>query len=141
MIAADGIPKSAYAAFGLLHKTGDQRLAIDSDQALLTRRADGSLVLVVWNYAPPERAGQSKTFTIHFKNAQPKRATVSRVDSEHGDPRSAFRELGSPPSPTQEQIRKLQQAAQLPVAEVREIKNGTLSLTLPTYGLAVIELK
>ena len=141
LIAADGIPKSAYAAFGLLHKTGDQRLAIDSDQALLTRRADGSLVLVVLNYAPPERAGQSKTFTIHFKNAQPKRATVSRVDSEHGDPRSAFRELGSPPSPTQEQIRKLQQAAQLPVAEVREIKNGTLSLTLPTYGLAVIELK
>jgi xylan 1,4-beta-xylosidase len=107
----------------------------------LTRRADGSLVLVVWNYAPPERGGESETFSIHFKNVQPRRATISRVDSEHGDPRATFRELGSPASPTQEQIRKMQQTAQLPAPEVREIKSGTLSLTLPTYGLAVIELK
>ena len=141
LIAPDGIPKAAYSAFALLHKTGDQRLAIDSDRAFLTRRADGSLVLVVWNYAPPERGGESETFSIHFKNVQPRRATISRVDGGHGDPRATFRELGSPASPTPEQIRKMQQAAQLPSPEVRDIKSGILSLTLPTYGLAVIELK
>ena len=141
LIAPDGIPKAAYSAFALLHKTGDQRVNLDSTNALLTKRADGSLVLVVWNYAPPEKAGESATFTIHLRNVQPKRATISRVDSAHGDPRSTFRELGSPASPTQEQIRKMQQAAQLSAPEVQQIKNGTLSLTLPTYGLAVIELK
>ena len=53
LIAADDIPKPAFAAFQLLHQLGDQRIAIDSDSALLTRRKDGTLVLAVWNYAPP----------------------------------------------------------------------------------------
>src|SRR5271168_5034084 len=53
LIAADDIPKPAFAAFQLLHHLGDRRIAVDSDSALLTRRKDGTLVLAVWNYAPP----------------------------------------------------------------------------------------
>jgi xylan 1,4-beta-xylosidase len=141
LIAPDGIPKAAYWAFSLLHETGYQRLEVDSNSALLTRRNDGSLVLVVWNYAPPEKPGEPETVNIHFKNVHPQHAKISRVDSEHGDPRAKFRELGSPASPTQAQIAALKKAAWLPPPEVREIKGDVLSLPLPTYGLAVIELK
>jgi xylan 1,4-beta-xylosidase len=141
LIAVDGIPKAAYAAFTLLHKLGYLRLEIDSTNALVTKRKDGSLVMVVWNYAPPETPGEAKTVAIHIKNSHAQRATISRVDSDHGDPRSAFQQMGSPASPTQAQIDKLRKAVHLPAPEVHEIKNGTLSVTLPTYGLALIELK
>ena len=57
LIAEDDIPKPAFNAFKLLHQLGDERIQLDSDSALLTRREDGTLVLAVWNYAPPGQSG------------------------------------------------------------------------------------
>src|SRR3989449_4985148 len=51
LIAAGGIPKPAFNTFKLLHELGDQRIDLNSDSALLTRKKDGSLVLALWNYA------------------------------------------------------------------------------------------
>src|SRR5882724_5196419 len=70
LIAAGNIPKPAFLAFQLLHKLGDQRIALDSDSALLTRRNDGSLVLALWNYAPPDQTGAAKSITVQFKNTK-----------------------------------------------------------------------
>ncbi len=40
LVAAGGIPKPAFSAFKILHQLGHERLALDSDSALVTR-ADG----------------------------------------------------------------------------------------------------
>jgi len=80
LIAADGIPKPAFNAFKLLHQLGDQRLELKSESAVLTKKNDGSLVLAVWNYAPPEKAGEPKTVTLQFKGRRFKRAVISEVD-------------------------------------------------------------
>ncbi len=141
LLAEDGIPKPAFAAFEILHHLGDERVALDSDTALVTRRKDGSLVVAVWNYAPPEKAGAAETVTLRFKGTTIQHASISRVDAEHGDVHSLYEKMGAPRYPTQAQIVALRQAAQLPAAEGRELRNGELTLTLPTYGLAVIELK
>jgi xylan 1,4-beta-xylosidase len=145
LIAVDDIPKPAFAVFQLLHQLGDQRIAIDSDSALLTRRKDGTLVLAVWNYAPPNSkegtGGSSKTLTLEFKSTKAVHAVISRVDRDHGDVRPAYEKMGSPRYPTSKQILELRRAAELPTPEKRTLKNGTLSLALPAQGLAVIELK
>ena len=141
LLAEDGIPKPAFAAFDLLHQLGDQRLTLDSDTALVTRRKDGTLVVAVWNYAPPEQAGNEKTITLQFKGTSLRHATISRVDSEHGDVHSLYEKMGSPRYPAQAQITDLRRAAQLPSPERRNLHNGELTLTLPSYGLAVIEVK
>jgi xylan 1,4-beta-xylosidase len=145
LIAVDDIPKPAFAAFKLLHELGDQRIAVDSDSALLTKRKDGTLVLAVWNYAPPNSkegpAGNSKTVTLEFKGAKAKQAMISRVDGDHGDVRPLYEKMGSPRYPTPKQIEDLRHAAALPAPEKRALKNGMLTLTLPAQGLAVIELK
>ncbi len=54
LIAVGGIPKAAFNAFALLHRLGDQRLSPELKDALVTQRADGKLVIAVWNYC---RAG------------------------------------------------------------------------------------
>jgi len=145
LIAVDDIPKPAFAAFRLLHELGDQRIAVDSDSVLLTKREDGTLVLAVWNYAPPNSkegpAGSSKTVTLEFKGAKAKQAMISRVDGDHGDVRPLYEKMGSPRYPTPKQIEDLRHAAALPAPEKRALKNGMLTLTLPAQGLAVIELK
>ena len=142
LIAAGGIPKPAFAAFELLHQLGNKRLALDSDSALATRAADGSLVVAVWNLVAPEQTGTARTVVFRFKNLSGVRhASISRVDHEHGDPHLAYEKMGSPVYPTQVQLQKLRQAVQLGAPEVREIKGGELSLTLPANGLAVIAIR
>jgi xylan 1,4-beta-xylosidase len=141
LIAEDGIPKPAFNAFKLLHNLGDQRLELDSPSALVTRRSDGSLVIAVWNYAPPEQAGPAKSVTLRFQGARHKRAVISVVDPDHGDIHVAYDKMGSPRYPTPAQIEQLKKASELPAPEVRKLKNGELTLTLPAYGLALVDLK
>jgi len=141
LIAAEGIPKPAFNAFRLLHQLGEERIALDSNSALLTRKKDGSLVLAVWNYAPPEKEGAAKTVTLKFKRDAPAQATISVVDPQHGDIHAAYESMGSPRYPTQAQIKDLQKAAELAAPEPRALSNGELTLTLPSYSLAVVTVK
>jgi xylan 1,4-beta-xylosidase len=141
LLAEDSIPKPAFNDFKLLHQLGDQRLALDSDSALLTRRHDGTLVLAVWNYAPPGEAGSPQTFMLQFKGTRAAQATISIVDHGHGDVRPAYAKMGSPQYPTKNQIETLRKAAELPAPETRTLKNNELTITLSAQALALIELK
>jgi len=141
LVAEDGIPKPAFNAFKLLHKLGEERIQLDADFALLTRRKDGTLVLAVWNYAAPDQAGSVRTVTLTLKGTKASHALISRVDSDHGDVHSAYEKMGAPTYPSQKQIQELRQNAELPAPEEQRLKNGELRLTLPAHGLAVVELK
>jgi xylan 1,4-beta-xylosidase len=142
LIAVGGIPKPSYNTFKLLHQLGGERIALHSDSALVTHREDGSLVVAVWNLVPPDQSGAPKTITLQIKHApEGQRAYISRVDREHGDVRPAYDKMGSPRYPTQAQLRDLRKSAELPAPEIREVKNGELTLTIPAQGLAVVELK
>jgi xylan 1,4-beta-xylosidase len=141
LMATDDIPKPSFNAFKLLHELGEQRIQVNSDSALLTRAKDGSLVLALWNYAPPEKIGNPKTVTVQVKNAKVKQASVSLVDPDHGDVRKAYSAMGSPRYPTAAQIQQLQKAAVLPGPQSVKLHNGEFTLTIPSYGLAVVQLK
>jgi xylan 1,4-beta-xylosidase len=141
LVAAGGIPKPAYRAFRLLHQLGGERLALESDSALLTRRSDGRLVVAVWNLVPAEQTGTEKVVTIRANpSGRFRRATISRLDRDHGDPHPLYEKMGSPRYPSETQLRELRKVADSPVPEVRELQNGELILRLPPEGLAVIEL-
>jgi hypothetical protein len=49
--------------------------------------------------------------------------------------------MGDPQYPNQKQIQQLQKAAELPAPETIRIDQDEFVVRLPTYGLAVIELK
>ena len=141
LFAEDGIPKPAFNAFKLLHHLGEQRIELKSDSAILTRRKDGSLVIAVWNYASPEHVGTSRTFTLQFVGTRFTHASISRVDPDHGDVQAAYQKMGAPRYPTQAQIQELKDAGVLPAPETRSVKRGELTLTLPSYGLALVEVR
>jgi xylan 1,4-beta-xylosidase len=147
LIAAGSFPKPAYNAFKLLHGLGDERIALDSSSldsssVLVTRKTDGSLVVAAWNLIPPDQTGSAKTVHLRFEHLSGKRrAYISRVDRDHGDVHPTYEKMGQPRYPSREQLKALQQAAQLPAAEIREMTNGELTLDLAPDGLAVIEVK
>ena len=151
LIAADRIDKPAFNAFTLLHKLGDQRLVLNSDSALVTRRDNGTVVLALWNYAPPvgdkatytrgEPGGAPKHFSIDVRHlAAGAHATLWRLDETHGNAVASFDKMGRPDFPSREQIAQLREAGKLSAPEQVDVSNGKFEVTIPPQGLVVVEL-
>jgi xylan 1,4-beta-xylosidase len=141
LIAAGGIPKPAFNAFLLLHRLGDERLGASSEDVLVTRRKDGTLVIAAWNMADPGTHGSEKEIEFKFQHAKVSRVQLTYLDPDHGDIHKAYEAMGSPRYPTQQQIQKLREAAKLSVPEVHPLKNGLVTLKIPSQGLVLIEAK
>jgi xylan 1,4-beta-xylosidase len=141
VLAEGGIPKPAFNAFKLLHQLGDQRIDVQSDSMLVTRRADGTLSMALWNLSLPDDPGHARDVTIHLQNVKgTHRVLISEVDPDHGSPLPAYHAMGDPVSPTSQQYAELKKAAQLPAPREEEMKNGTLRLTLPPQSLFLIQI-
>jgi len=140
LLAVNNIPKAAFNDFALLHRLGDTRLDVKSENALVTRRKDGALVIAVWNLFLPEETGTAKTFTLHFSGSAPKTVRTTIVDQKHGSPLLAYQKMGSPQFPSRDQIVALRKAAALPASRDEAIKGGGLTLTLQPHALAIIEV-
>jgi xylan 1,4-beta-xylosidase len=140
LIAEEGIPKPAFNAFKLLHRLGDQRIAVDSKSALATKRSDGALVMALWNEFLPEETGEEKQIKLVVKGMPGvHRAVMTRLDTNHGSVLNAYAAMGKPVTPTQAQIKELRRAANLGPPETLQIRQGQITLTLPPHGLALVE--
>lgn len=152
LIAARRIPKPAFNAFAMLHKLGDRQLKSGSDSALVTRRDDGTVVLALWNYAPPvgdtasytpgKPRGTNRHFSVDVRNlAAGAHATVWRLDENHGNAVAAFDQMGRPDFPSRAQIAALRKAGEMAPPQRVELHDGKLQLDIPPQGLVVVELR
>jgi xylan 1,4-beta-xylosidase len=138
LIAEDQIPKAAFNAFLLLHMLGDQRIPVASDNALVTRGADGQLAIALWNYAAPEEAGSPREMRLVIEGLNgPHRARIQIVDAQHGSPLAAWEAMGRPAFPTRHQIQLLRDAAALPDAIDRDLAQP---LILQPHALALLKI-
>jgi xylan 1,4-beta-xylosidase len=62
------------------------------------------------------------------------------VDANHGNVMTAFGAMGRPDFPSERQIEVLTAAGQLPGPENVRLRDGTLNVTVPRQGLALIEV-
>jgi xylan 1,4-beta-xylosidase len=142
LIAEGGLPKPAFNAFQLLHQLGDRRIAVDSNSALVTRRADGSVVMAIWNLFLPEEQGEPKEVNLVVKGLHGRhRARIFRLDSTHGSVLTAYEAIGRPIYPTGQQFEELRRAARIPPPEEKMLNDGRVRVVLPPHGLALIELR
>ncbi|TAM96578.1 MAG: glycosyl hydrolase family 39, partial [Rhodanobacteraceae bacterium] len=151
LIAEDRIDKPAFNAFAMLHRLGDVRLPLKSASALATRRADGTLALALWNYAPPvgdtasytrgSPKGSIRHFELHVSHlGTSATATVWRLDETHDNAVAAFDRMDRPAFPSREQIEELRAAGKMATPQKLEVRDGRLELDVPPQGLVVVEL-
>jgi len=142
LIAEDGLPKPAFNAFKLLHKLGETRIPANADDILVTRRADGAIVIALWNTPVVGGGGDAKEVVLQLNSLTGrKKATIYRMDADHGSLLKAYSAMNSPAYPTQTQILALRQAAQLPPPEKMPIHNGQITLQLAPDALVLIEVR
>jgi xylan 1,4-beta-xylosidase len=136
----------------MLHLLGEQRIRLDSDSALATKGADGSVVVALWNYAPPYGTGSTytrpptagvaaKTFLVKLEGVAPN-ATVRmwRLDADHGNVMKTFDAMGRPAFPSREQIATLRAAGQAAPPQRSSLKSGRMSISVPAQGLVLIKI-
>jgi xylan 1,4-beta-xylosidase len=139
--AKGGINKPSYYDFALLHRLGEERLPNTSSDVLVTKRADGTLAIAVWNLVDPEIKGSEKTVRLSFRNVPDSASVrVSRVDDDHGNTLAAYRKLGSPIYPTEDQVNQMNAATALGPPEQRRLEGGSLELHLQVNALVLIEI-
>jgi xylan 1,4-beta-xylosidase len=147
LISPYSIRKPSFNAFAMLHHLGNERLANDAKEALVTRRPDGSLVVAVWNMADPPGAhqagglGAEKYMQLRFENV-PSNAAVSitRLDPAHGNTLAAYQKMGSPRYPTETQIRELNDASKLGPPEKTALRDGKIGVDLPVNSLVLLKI-
>ena len=144
LIAAGNIPKAAFNDFKLLHQLGNERLAVKSNSALVTRRPDGALAIAVWNYSSPEKAGPAKEVTLSIRALRgDHRARIEIVDRDHGSPLATWEAMGRPDFPSRQQQEQLRDAATLSPPQEEALSGSdpaTMTLILPPYALALVEI-
>jgi xylan 1,4-beta-xylosidase len=144
LMAAGDIPKAVYNDFKLLHELGDERIRVDSDSALATRRPDGTIAIAVWNYAPPGNGGTLKQVTLVLKGIAPTGETrVEVVDRQHGSALAEWEAMGKPDYPSRQEQEDLRRAAELGAPEIRPLNGSnpaTVTLTLEPQSLVLVEI-
>jgi len=159
-----GIARPSLHAFAFLHKLGEKKLQSSEGPVLATERADGSSAIMVWNLIPaaeaaalangnPVAAGggtnhlEGSLRTLHLKLnglRGRKQILVSEVNAEIGTAEPAWKKMGSPKYPSQDQIKQLRAAAELarPIARTLETGDPTVfSIELPPNGVVLLELE
>jgi xylan 1,4-beta-xylosidase len=141
--AKGGINKPSYYDFALLHRLGEERLPNGNSNTIVTKRKDGKLVIAVWNYVDPGQSGRAKAYRLTFENMSLAGAEAgeSRVDEEHSNILAAYRSIGSPRYPTEEQVRKLNALTALGLPKITPLTSGKLDLELGPNALVLLEVK
>ncbi|HEY6491077.1 MAG: glycosyl hydrolase family 39 [Terracidiphilus sp.] len=154
-----GIARPSLHAFVLLHKLGEFQLNCDAGPVLATRRADGSVAILLWNLIPAAAGGTangnpmaasggaeasrgaSRQFRLKVTGLHgPAKVSVRQVNGQAGTAIPKWKEMGSPPYPSEKQIAELRGAAELPAPEVRTVgADGEFSMELPADGIALLE--
>src|SRR3954453_8848296 len=140
--AKGGINKPSYYAFDLLHRLGDQRIRNESPDLLVTRRKDRTIALAIWNLVDPDKTGTDKTVRLVFQGLTgDATATVTRVDDDHGNTLRAYKAMGSPLDPTEQQVEKLNRETAIAPSVPERLDRGSLQLNLQPNALALVEIQ
>ena len=137
LIAERGIPKAAFRAFELLHRLGDRRLSDNSEDALVTKRGDGTFEIALWNYAEPGETVPPKTFHLNVRGGAEKQYRMQFVAPGSGSALEAWQKLGSPAYPKVMQIQELIRASEMMPVQTSPIDRP---IVLGPQTLAVVEI-
>lgn len=166
-LATNGIDKPVLNEFRIAALMHGDRLAIESsggltteeiikagvrqrpDVSALAARSDRDVSVLVWNYLDDDVPGPDAPVhvTVTGIPAAAKRGQLHhyRIDREHSNSYTVWKEMGSPQKPTPEQYARLESAGKLQLLEPsRAVQmdrgNVDLSFSLPRQGVSLIQV-
>jgi xylan 1,4-beta-xylosidase len=165
-LATNGIDKPVLNVFRMFSKMSGSRLPVSSDSAVslpdmlrsgvrgkpdvsALAAADGKKITVLaWHYHDDDLRGPDAELRIDLLGAPKGVPKVKRylVDETHSNSFTAWQAMGSPQTPTSQQIADLEEACKLVELKeeprfIEEEKLSAVLLTLPRQGVTLLELE
>ncbi len=145
LLTIDGIAKPAYRAYELLHRLGDESLAVVGTHATVdvwVSRKANTLTIMITNGALPRHAIATELVQIVLTNIGTiASATLERIDNDHANPRKAWHAMGEPMRPHVEQVEALHRASELeatPAAYKLADTVATFDVVLPAQATVLL---
>lgn len=167
-LATNGVDKPVLNLFRMLGQMPGERVMAESDGAVATdailqagvrqrpdvdalaARSGHSLAVLLWNYHDDDLPAPGAPLDLHI-NGLPKDARQVllrhyRIDQDHSNAYTVWKDMGSPQAPTAEQYAKLKAAGQLQMLESPRwvgIKDGKIELDfpLPRQAVSLLEVE
>jgi xylan 1,4-beta-xylosidase len=164
-LATNGVDKpvlNVFRMFGMMkgnrvnlssNRAYDLRTAVDSSFRKATTDINGfackdanEATVMLWNYHDDDLKGETENVTVQLKGLPNKQVLLHhyRIDNEHSNSYEVWKKMGSPKSPTSEQIKELEKAGQLELLtspEYIKTSNGqaSISVALPRQGVSLLK--
>ena len=166
-LATNGVDKSVLNSFRMLGLLGSERVRVTSSGALATEevvhngvrerpdinaiatRKDREVEILVWNYHDDDVpvAGAPIDLVVAGLPKHTTRGLLEhyRVDRDHSNASTAWKEMGSPQAPSESEYKRLEGAGQLQLLNSPgwiEMQEGSFRLhfVLPRQGLSLVRL-
>jgi xylan 1,4-beta-xylosidase len=166
-LASNGLDKPVLNAFRMWGMLGGERVQLTSSAALATdevllngvrarpdikaiaARGDHEIQILIWNYHDDDLPASPAPIDLMVEGLPPdaKRARSEhfRIDAHHSNSFTAWKQMGSPPSPSPAQYQQLQDAGQLqllgsPAWISLEQGAAHLQFALPRQGVSLIRI-
>lgn len=148
------VPKPAYRAFEILHRTGRERMVVSGPNhptvgtfAILNQEKK-EVVIIAYNHNIPNNPIKTETVTITVSGL-PLSAngygTLERIDDTHCNAAAAWKAVGSPAYLDRELVHLLRRESELQQEKISYTRNSTAitfdSFYLPAQGVAAITLR
>ena len=165
-LATRGIDKPVLNVFRMFSHMDGQRLPVASDGAVpldqllktgvrgkpdisaLAARSGKRITILVWHYHDDDVPGASAAITLDLVGAPAGSPKLTRtlIDATHSNSYNAWLAMGSPQSPTGDQIRELEKASQLAHATDNSEVNSKaghceIKFDLARQGVTLLELE
>jgi xylan 1,4-beta-xylosidase len=125
----------------------DESVRGEADINALASKDAKSAAVMVWNYHDDNLPGPDASIKISLTGLPAKNVTIHhyRIDQKFSNSYEAWKKMGSPKTPSAEQVTQLEKAGQLQQFSAPErvsVKNGeaVLNLTLPRQGVSLLQL-
>jgi xylan 1,4-beta-xylosidase len=162
-LATNGVDLPVLNVFRLFAKLGNEKLVARSDAqvplqqvmtdgvrgaadvgVLATRTANGDIAVLLWHYHDDDVPGPDAAVRVFVDGVRAKHgvaAQLFRIDGAHANSFAAWKAMGAPLSPDENQYRELETASALR-AEVLEAKPQKrrlgLDIVIPRQGIALL---
>ena len=165
-LATNGVNKPVLNVFRMFGKMQGDRVAVAGDQAYSTEsiksggvrgvrtdinalatRGKHQVAVMVWNYHDDDVIDAGAPVALHIAGIPAQQVTMRhyRIDQDNSNAYSAWKRMGSPASPSAEQVARLQAAselAQLGTATKLKVRGGNaiIRMQLPRQAVSLVTL-
>ncbi|NQU43065.1 xylan 1,4-beta-xylosidase [bacterium] len=144
LLGLRGIRKPTFHLFAFFARLGECLLHRDED-LILTKRSDGTIVLVAWNPVVERRETEKKRIRLDLSGmAKESFVKRQRVNEDQGNAWTCWRLLGRPRYPSRDQLHSLQDAS-VPGFEIRRMTASeghlVLEFTMDRNEVTLIEME